>query len=942
MGSAYLMNTLDNASSGKSRLGTYALTFPLFFASGAAGLIYEIVWTRKLIYVFGSGLYAVTAVLSAFMAGLALGSYLMGKRADGVRFPLRLYAMLETLIAVAGFFMPMALAQMDRVDAWAYGRWAENFAALTTCRFVAAFLLLLIPTTLMGATLPILAKGMVRHGGRLGLRVGALYAVNTAGAVAGAFYAGFHAIGVYGVIQTNHLAAILNTFAAIGAYALSGFVEAFPGEEDSLVGRDSSPDVGSGEPTYTTDITDAGTSLILFASFATGIVSMAAQVIWTRSLVFCFEFLKNTTYAFSAMLTIFLSGLALGGAIAGLFADRATRPARLYGIILAALGFSILVSVATLHSGAGENFLVSPFNPATQEFRWITAVGNIMGQTAWVLALPTLLMGMAFPISARAIARATNVAGEVGRLYALNTAGCIVGPLAACFILIPLLGLAKGLTFIALSEMALGLFLAVRFSESRGRAASIAVGVVIVALLQIGVIPWSRGIERLNPGEIAVYHDEGPMATVTVSQNTFGYRTIVIDGVGVAGTDPMLQTDQKSLAHLPMLLVENPRAALTVGFGSGGASYSYLLHDRLEKVHCAEICPQVPRAAPYLTDANHGFLAQNDPRYKIIMDDARGYLGHTDQNYDIIATDCTDLRYKSNANLYDVEYFEYCRERLNPGGVVVVWMPLGGLSLDIFKLALRTLHLVFPEMAVFYMTNEPTHYILLVGWRDKMELDPRRIVERLAESDVKADLDELQLGDTMKILSTWIVGGRPLEAYLKGDRYNTENFPYIEFESPKYGYGDRPILDNLASLVAIRNSPREFFVPGSASDVLLAALDRYEQAMPKIIEGHAAYRNLDMEGAAKGYLAAQALTPEDKSVANLLTFRELAHGIALQNPWSFLMMGRALHLQGRKDEAKKQYERAAEILSSQPQLSPIQRTWLDNSFNWRRDLEQGK
>src|SRR6266487_5023031 len=183
---------LDSPAEKSSSESLSLLAFPLFFASGAAGLIYEIVWTRQLIYVFGSGLYAVTAVLSAFMAGLALGSFLLGRASDRLRFPLRFYAVLEGVLALTGLLLPLALRQIDHVDGWAYGRWGQNFALLTACRFAVTFFLLLIPTTLMGATLPVLSRAPVRQSSRLGLKVGGLYAVNTAGAVAGTFLAGFY------------------------------------------------------------------------------------------------------------------------------------------------------------------------------------------------------------------------------------------------------------------------------------------------------------------------------------------------------------------------------------------------------------------------------------------------------------------------------------------------------------------------------------------------------------------------------------------------------------------------------------------------------------------------------------------------------------------------------------------------------------------------------
>ena len=912
----------------------HLLAYPLFFASGAAGLVYEIVWTRQLIYVFGSGLYAVTAVLSAFMAGLALGSFLLGRASDCLRFPLRFYAILEAILASAGLLLPFALRQIDRVDGWAYGLWGQNFAMLTACRFVVAFFLLLIPTTLMGATLPVLARALARQGTRLGLRVGSLYAVNTAGAVAGAFLAGFHFLGAYGVERTNSLAALLNLIAALGAGALSARTE-----------RDSSPSDMSREAEkeeqtlFPRPLAEPATSLVLPAAFLTGLVSMAAQVLWSRGLVFNFEYLKNTTYAFSAMLTIFLAGLAAGSAFCGLFIDRAARPLRLYGLVIGLLGVSIACSVSMLHWGAWETLLPSPFDPTTQVFRWTTAVENILVQSTLVLGLPTLLMGMAFPVAVRAIISAGRVGRGVGRLYALNTAGSLIGPLAACFLIIPWLGLSAGLAVLAAVETALGVLIYWRASASARSSAGLGLLCALVFGAVLVTTPRGRGMQQVNPGERVLYYDEGPMATVSVVKNNFGYKTICIDGVGVAGTDPMLQTDQKSLAHLPMLLVENPRRVLTVGFGSGGASYSYLLHDRLERVHCAEICPEVLRAAPQLTEANHGFWTRRDLRYRVIFDDVRSFLRHTRESYDVIATDCTDLRYKSNANLYDVEYFRFSRQRLRPGGVVVVWMPLGGLSLDMFKLALRTFHAVFPEMAVFYMDNQPTHYVLLVGWRDRMEIDFARMKERLAEPDVKADLAELSLDDPVKLLSTWITGGEALRPYLAGSALNTENFPYLEFGSPRYGYADRPILDNLGSLMAIRNSSRRFLAPGGITPEELAALDRYERALPKIIEGHAHYRSLEIEEATRSYLEAQAIAPEDASVARLLSFQELVLGARLGSPWSWLMLGRSLQLQNRSEDAARCYRRVEELLA-QPErgAGPREAGWLASARRWRHEL----
>lgn len=938
--------------------GLRALAYPLFFASGAAGLIYEIVWTRLLIYRFGAGLYAVTAVLSAFMAGLAIGSWLVGPLGDRLKYPLRFYALLELAIGVLGFAMPAILMEFHLVDAWGYRTFGENFGALTAVRFGAAFLALLPPTILMGATLPVVARSLTRGRGRLGLPIGELYAINTAGAVAGVFGAGFFLIERMGVLNAEAFAAVLNFVAAAGAYALSTVVEKDPGVEagavaadgpnglDGLDGRVERDEPGnasdSSRPSTPTPTISSMQSIpsiasipapevvraIFLAAFVSGVVSMSAQVLWSRALVFHFEHLKNTTYAFSAMLSIFLTGLALGSAICGLFVDRHPSPTRLYGFLSTLGAATIAFSVLVLRREAGLALLPHALEPGAVGLNWPVAVFNVLAQSAFVLGLPTLLMGMAFAAAARCVVSAGAVSGRLARLYAINTAGCIVGPILGCFVVIPAIGLLRGLVALAVAQALVGLHL-----FRRGGATNAQLG-ALAALFACAAVPGlvsslsSEGMQPLDPGHKVVHYEEGPMATVAVVQNNFGYRTINIDGTGVAGTDPMLQTDQKSLAHVPTLLLENPKSALTVGFGSGGASYSFLRHDRFEKVHCVEISREVPRAAHTLTDANHGLLENPDPRYRIVFEDARAWLQHTDEMYDVIATDCTDLRYKSNANLYDLQYFRFCRERLREGGMVVVWMPLAGLSDDMFRLALRTFHRVFPEMAVFFMNNEPTHYILLLGWRDKMELDFARMRERLTEPDVKADLAELNLDDPYKLLSTWVIGGPVLSEYLGEGPINDELLPFLEFESPKYGYGDQPIIDNLASMTAMGNSPLEFLEPGSITLEESATLERFMRAAPIVNQGHAHYRKLEMVEAAREYLAAAAITPEDRSVQQLLAFPELLATARLGSPWAWSRYGRVMQMQGRLDEAYDACSEAVRMISAKgPLAGPAERAW---------------
>ncbi|MEN6627615.1 MAG: fused MFS/spermidine synthase [Candidatus Sumerlaeia bacterium] len=976
------------------------LAYPLFLASGAAGLIYEVVWNRVLLNTFGAGLYAVTAVVAAFMAGLALGAWLLGSLGDRIGRPLRLYGALELGVALCGGAAPFILPKIAIIDQYAYHVFGQNFGALTALRFIVAFMLMLIPTTLMGATLPVMSRFMVRQKEHLGLHVGALYATNTFGAVIGTFAAGFYLIGLLGLRNTDLFAATLNTAVGLSALILSMGLERVPMSTARVKAAVAATEAGA--PSL------GVVRWVLFTALVSGVVSLAAQVLWSRTLIFSFVYLKNTTYAFSAMLTVFLAGLALGSALVGLFVDSQKNPLRLYGMLLSLLGVSIIMSVVVLHTGADALQIGEALDAAGANLNWPLAVANVMVQSLGVLGIPTLLMGMAFPVAARVVTQIGRVGTDVGRLYALNTIGSIIGSLLAAFVIIPALGLTGGLILLGIVDAAIGLATMWRAGQARMHLvvlAPLTIGMTILALSN------PQGLQRLGTVyDKLVFYLEGPLATVSVISSNLDEETIYVDDVGVAGTDPVLQTDQKSLAHVPMMLLENPTAALTVGFGSGGASYSLQLHDALRKVHCVEICQEVPRAAPYLAAANHLFFARServdavkpgvylarsvtgkdgetvvckastrltakmlatikaespDPEvlvgdpfefgagddvYRIILDDARAYLRYTEQRYDFIATDCTDLRYKSNANLYDVEYFKACEQRLTPDGIVVVWMPLAGLDPAIFKTALRTFHHVFPKMGVFYMDNEPTHYILLIGWQGSgpIKLDYRLFKKRLAEPDVLQDLAELHLDDPVKLLSCFITGGDAMNDYLKGEELNTENDPVIEFQSPRYGYGPKPVIDNLQGLMDIRVSPRKFIVEGSMPPEDLARLERYEKALPYIIQGHAAMRNTDIEGATRAYLAARQITPDDISVANLLTFPILQKRLEKErSPLIALWLGRSLMIQGKIDgafglidQARKTYEASQAMPARSDEARRLDAGRLELARQWLAEIDR--
>ena len=892
--------------------GKAVAVIAIFILSGASGLIYEVIWMRMLTYIIGASLYAVTAVIAAFMGGLALGSFLIGKRVDHISNPLRLYAGLELVVAIAALALPFLFKMVDPI----YGNFYDASPMVRdVLRFVLCFGLLLIPTTCLGATLPVLSRWAAQSQENIGISLGRLYAANTAGAVIGVFSAGFILIGNLGVNNTLYLAAGINVLVAIIAFALSA--------KDSLPVAEA--DVSLAEPIKQPEIvlekiTPGLQKLVFWAYGLSGLIALAYQVVWFRSLVFSFAELKSTTYAFSAMLTVFLIGLALGGAVGSKIVDTLTHPVRCFGIVQFAIGISGFLSF----------FMIYNWAPNAMWFLGVSSGGtfsgsilNMLVQTAGAIFLPTFLMGMLYPIVIKIDVSAEHAGLGVSRLYAINTLGSILGALIGSFILIRFFGIAWTIVLLAVVNVLLALAVLLNLSEYKSEHKMV---LVVMAVLMFGVIWWRISSENRvlhDPKEIVQVpsadglryaYDEGPLATVAVTWNSIGDRTIMIDNVGVAGTDDILLTDQKSLAHVPMLFLPNPKSALTVGFGSGGASWSYLQYPELEEVHCVEICKEVPLMAEFLEKSNHGLMRDSlemkelRKRFIIIFDDARSYLRHIDRQYDIIATDCTDLRYKTNANLYDLEYFKLCKERLTDEGMVVVWMPLAGLSEEAFLVALRTFahEEAFPNMQVYYMNNVSTHYILLLGSKKEIKIDWNRMVERLKIESVRKDLAELNLHIPEKVLSCFVTDAKSMKEKLnESDVLNTENWPYLEFKSPLYGYGDKPLLDNLDLLIKYQADVMDYLDKASLPADFTKRFEPWISTVPQIVKGHAHYRKNEIIEACSEYLAVLKKNPDDLAVKQSAQFETLQRKIDAQkkNIWALVMMGEVLVHKGRYEEA---------------------------------------
>lgn len=824
---------------------TRLLVVVLFTASGVSALIYQVVWMRMLATVLGSTSYATAAVLAAFMGGLAVGAWVLGRVVDRHPRPLAVFAMLEVGIGITALALPFMFGVAAPLYGAAYGLSGDYGVGRAILQFVFSIACLIVPTFLMGGTLPALVRAAV-HPSRAGAGLAFLYGANTLGAALGALLAGFALIPVLGLFKTLLLATLINVVNGTVAWLMRMPVAPL----DAPVPSDRSA----------TSLTARRwpAHAVLAAAVVSGFVGLASEVAWTRILSFG---LGSTTYAFAAMLVTYLLGLALGSLVATRALPGVVRPLRALAIVQGLVGVAMVASLVIYIRFADA---IGAYLFSAAERSWSRGMALDFAVAALALLPSTLMMGAAFPLAYAAYAEGRPRLGSaIGRLYAVNTIGGVSGSLAAGFVLIPILGLQRTLLLLAgASLITCAALLLVEAPRGRTVLSSL---VPLGAAAGLVALPIVRPFHTVGPTERLLFYREGPTSTVSVVEDALGTRKLFIDKIAVAGTDPVLLTDQKSLAHVPMLLTPKATRALTVGFGSGGASWSFTRYNRLEQVDSVEIDRTVLEAAPYLAASHHGVLSH--PRFQMITEDARTHLLNTDKSYDIISTDCTDLRYKSNAMLYTREYFQLCRRRLNPGGIVAVWLPLGGLSTEALRIALATFASVFPHTSIWYMNNVPAHYALLIGSAGPLTFDVATIKEQLREATVYSDLAEIGLADAWKLYASHVTDGDGVAKLAAGARLNTDDRPILEFMVPRGGFKGT-IAANLLELLGVRR-------PASLAGVADADREvatRYWDSGGELVRGHATFLkgNHDYRGAMARYQLAAALNPSDAEIPRLV------------------------------------------------------------------------
>jgi len=751
---------------------TALLVLVVFFVSGAAGLAYEVVWTRQLTLVFGVTTYAVSTVLACFMAGLALGSWLFGRVADRRDDPLRVYALLEVGIGLYALLIPFLFEALRPLYV-ALIRADLPPALLAACRALLAAAVLVPPTTLMGGTFPILVRWWVRTRAEVGRGTGILYFVNTAGAIAGCSLAGFLLIEHLGLRGTTWLAAAVNLAAAAVA---------------ALLARRAGPLA----PMAATAVEAAGPSLAaraaglaLATAAVSGFTSLGYEVLWSRALP---RYLYSSTYAFTTMLSTFLAGIALGSAVYTAFLRRVGRPLVVLGVlqVLVGLGF---VGSSLVFPQLPEVTAAVVGDPKLHSFgdalRWML-VGS-----ALILLPPTLLLGASLPLAIDVYVRGLGTLGHrVGRIYAVNTLGSILGSLGVGFVLIPLIGMQTTLTLLVAVNLGLGVVLAVAGLGSTPARVGVAAAVAAAGVGAVSLMPPAFFERTLS--ENAVFYREG--ATDTVAVIDVGGQLVMLygDRRGTAGT--LSFRVNYFLGHLPMLLHQGtPKNVLHVCFGVGNSLSAVAAHPEVEHVDSVELSPHVLEAGPYFWTNADVF---SNPKVEMIIDDGRNFLMASEKTYDVITLEPPEVFQGGVVSLFTREFYQDAYDHLADDGVMMAWFPTGRAPLEQELMLFRAFTDVFPHVTAWQLLDTPT--ILLIGSKQPQTIDYQELRARAADPKIARDLELMGVADVDQLLASFFFDDATLRAMVKDVAPVTDDRTVLDFTMPRYvgsGFGTHAFLN---------------------------------------------------------------------------------------------------------------------------------------------------
>jgi spermidine synthase len=830
----------------------------LYVLSGAAALILEVTWSRLLTLQLGHTTGATSTVLAAFMGGLAAGAAIGGRvaeRSDRKR-ALRLYAALEVIVAVSGVILPIVLAAADPLLAWAYADGAGGWR-FGVVRVVVSLAALAVPTMAMGATYPLAMRALADDVTRGGLAAGRLYTANTIGAAAGALAAGFVLLPAVGIRMTTFAAVALNLAAAGIAWWLANRLAADAPQSAASTASSAAAGARAASPRKASSRersaagartleADVGERLwvALIAAAAFGLVALANQVAWTRVIALI---VGPTTYAFSAMVGVFIAGLAIGAAV-GTRLARGRRAALWLGMMAMVAGVAIALSIHL----TGRLLLWIAVAASSSQGASAAGVADAFGAIVWrqiavaaaLLGPLSIASGAAFPLSLAVASRGGMMLTplRLSSVYAANTTGAIAGALLAGFVFVPMFGLQTTLRWSAVLIVLIGTVVwlaaatggrpsrrstfvssAIAAVASIRGVAALAAGAIVAAAV-FTLASWdpallSSGAYRFAPaiasgasgassdsGELEavltagdlLFYDEGASGTVAV-RRLGGTTSLVIDGKPDASNDADMLT-QKLLAHLPLLHHAQPRRALVLGLGSGVTAGAALTHP-LTNLDVVEISPGVVTASNYFRAENRNALG--DPRTRLLIADGRSHLRLASSSYDVVISEPSNPWMAGVASLFTREFMTSVRERLAPGGVFCQWTHTYDMSRDDLRSIVATFTSVFPHASLWLVGESD---VLLIGSASPLTADASVLWRRYIHPSVRDDLYSVAVSGIDDLLGLRVADAAALRRYTMDAVLQTDDRMALEFSAPR-SLVDRAGARNAAELLGLASAP---------------------------------------------------------------------------------------------------------------------------------------
>ena len=749
--------------------------------SGMCGLMYQILWTRLFSFVLGNTYVAISIIVASFMFGLFLGSWLIGKYMERVRNALKLYASLEISIGLYAFFLLFIFGVITLIFNFTHSVFQGIELINLAVKFFLTLILIVIPTSAMGATLPLAVQYFTKNKQSFGDNISLFYAINTIGGAIGVLIAGFYLIEFLGIREGIMITAFLNL--AIGVIVLTFSKKPVIEESNTkkIVVKEKTEDhiIHHSKKSKQKIKTAKSKSqseykiLLLITAGLSGFSALAYEIIWTRGLKFL---ILNTTYGFASILFVFLLGIAIGSLIAKKMNRNTEKQIYIYGILQIALGLLSLLTIYLLYSFAYTDNFQNTLNKILYDYSysWEWGIAAFILTAIIIYMIPSLIMGILFPLLNNLyFKKVFNKAGKtVSSIYAINTIGAILGSLSAGFILIPAFGLKISIYIISITNLLIGFVFIFKSGLKLRPVILFSLPVLLFVFYLSGEGKYLLG-NKEKKTDYVLFYEEGLMATVKVYERGKA-RYMSIDGITIASTGRSLMQKEKLIAHLPFFLKQNAYDVLAVGLASGISVGSMTLHNNVKQIDCVELIKPVFSAAKYFS--NYNFNIFNNDKVQLIYDDIYSYLIYSDKKYDIISSDGKlGTLHSGNTIMLSTDYYQLCKEHLKDDGVFTQWIPII-TPYEAMHIIIKSLTQTYKYVSLFYFYPSD---LLMVASEKQIVFDKEHMDKVFANENVKRDLEQFNVFNSLSILSAYV--GQYDEQSSKAAMINSFNQPVLEF-----------------------------------------------------------------------------------------------------------------------------------------------------------------